>query len=773
MEGNKRKALFALGALVATAIGIFCYAKPTRAADSGLIITEVMYNPGGTNKGYEWVEVYNSAPAKISIPKNSLGIIDEPEERDPDGKLKNTCHTFDAELAIDPGEFIIITDNKINFQSTHQHYTGKILDSVVELLDSGDTIKLSFDRCSTWEAELTFSSSWGTNGNGRTLEKINLTEADTEENWQESCDIGGTPGEASKECERTSPPSKITYSKNLKISELLPNPSDDEGTGEFTEIYNADPQEITELSDWKLEDKTGNSYPLPDISINPDEYHSFYRNNSSFSLNNTGGETIFLKNPDGEIVDQISYSESAEEDCSFALSAGQFFWTSVLTPNKENVIKAPESDGKKAANAKTGETYQSAENVYLNEILPNPKDGSDGEYIEIANGDTEPVDLFGWKIKDTSKSKGYQFKDHITINPGEYLAIYRPDFKIALNNSDESVYLYNPKNEITSSVSFAKSIENSSYNFDGKEWKWSKFLTPGKKNKFDSLPKVKIKKIKYAYKDLYAEFSVKAEDKETKNLKYIWNFGDGKKSTLAKTTHKYLATGKYIVTLSVSDDSQTVEKSFSLEVKKFPRPDLEIVKIVPNPAGSDAEAETIDLKNNSNKKIDLTGWKIATGSGEKIFNHPISSEFILGPNETKAVTREFSKFSLNNNAGKVQLVMPDGKVADSVEYSKEKIIEDEAYAKINGEWKWFDPNAQEEEILTEESSGEDGAGDGEVLGAMDENPLTAAQYDTHFTSEDAYIFLSQISFMRDRQEINYTPASNPSSNIAYLIASLI
>ena len=145
----------------------------------------------------------------------------------------------------------------------------------------------------------------------------------------------------------------------------------------------------------------------------------------------------------------------------------------------------------------------------------------------------------------------------------------------------------------------------------------------------------------------------------------------------------------------------------------------------------------------------------------------------IDPGETKTITREFSKFSLNNKSGKVQLVFPDGKVADSVEYSKEKIIEDEAYAKINGEWKWFDPNAQEEEILTEESSGKDGAGDGEVLGAMDENPLTAAQYDTHFTSEDAYIFLSQISFVRDRQEINYTPASNPSSNIAYLIASLI
>ena len=140
---------------------------------------------------------------------------------------------------------------------------------------------------------------------------------------------------------------------------------------------------------------------------------------------------------------------------------------------------------------------------------------------------------------------------------------------------------------------------------------------------------VKIKKPKNVYKDLFTEFSAKAKDKETKKLKYSWDFGDGKKSTLAKTSHKYLDTGKFTVTLSVSDDSQTVEKSFRFNVKKSPRPNLEIVKIVPNPAGNDSEGEIVDVKNNSGKKIDLAGWKIATGSGEKMYNHPISEEFIL------------------------------------------------------------------------------------------------------------------------------------------------
>jgi len=360
---------------------------------------------------------------------------------------------------------------------------------------------------------------------------------------------------------------------------------------------------------------------------------------------------------------------------------------------------------------------------------------------------------------------------------------------MSLNNSAESVYLYNPKNEIVSSVSFEKSPKGASYNFDGKTWKWSKYLTPRKKNKFDSEPSVKITKPKYTYKNIFTEFSAKAKDKETKKLKYAWDFGDGKKSHLAKTSHKYLDTGKYTVKLFVSDESQTIEKIFSINVKKSPRPNIEIVKIIPNPAGNDSENETIEIKNHSVKKADLAGWKITTGSGDKMYNHPISDGTNLDSGEVKTITRKISKFTLNNKSGKVQLISPDGKIADEIEYEKEKIAEDEAYAKIDGEWQWIAPNTQDENINFEENieaiddpTGEieaaENAGngteeEGEVLGAADEIAPIAASYSPRFTSEDAYAFLSRIYFRNPPAPTNYCPASNSSFNIAYLIASLI
>ena len=495
-------------------------------------------------------------------------------------------------------------------------------------------------------------------------------------------------------------------------------------------------------------------------------------------------------------LERIGNGSDWQESCETGGSAGKE--AKECEPVESSPAKIPPK-AENSSNSSSTTNFTDAttsEKVFLNEILPNPEDGSDNEYIEIANGSVEPVDLFEWRIKDSSKSKGYQFKEHIILGPGEFFAIYRPDSKIALNNSNESIYLYNPKNEITSNVSFDKSIKNSSYNFDGKTWKWSKYLTPGKKNQFDSEPLVKITKPKHAYKDLQTEFNAKAKDKETKKLKYVWDFGDGKKSYLAKTSHKYLDTGKYTVTLSVSDDSQTVEKSFVINVKKNPRPNLEIVKIVPNPAGNDSEAEIVELKNNSNKQIDLSGWKISTGSGEKIFNHPIIGEISLGPGETKTITREFSKFSLNNKAGKVQLVMPDGKVIDEVEYSKDppdslrdskragKIAEDEAYAKIDGEWLWVEPGAADEiadelgtgenNIATPDQSNDENADNGEVLGATDKNELPLSNYNSAFSSEDAFIFLSDIGLLKSQnKEINYCPLKDTTASLEYFLISSI
>jgi len=660
MKNAVKKFFFIFFLLTANAVSFFVWANSAQATDSsymGLIITEIMYNPAGSNTEHaKWVEFTNLSSNKITL--SPTGSKTTSGWKIKDLKITDSSNHYlytqeNTPTEIKPGDFLIVANNLINFSNDYPDFENvPILKSAITLTTSGPSGNYNltlFDNTFALDT-IAYSKDWYENsdGKGKSLEKIELSGNNEKENWQESCKTEGTPGEELEICE-------------------------------------------TETDTAEESSETGNS----------------------------GGET-----------------------------------------------------GNTGMG--TGEDFSSAaEKVYLNEILPNPKGGSDDEYIEIASGESEPVDLFGWRIKDGSKSKGYQFKEHIVLNSGEYFAIYRPDSKIALNNSDESVNLYNSQGEVVSSAAFDKSPKNASFNFDGENWKWSKYLTPGKKNKFDSEPTVKINKPKRAYKDLYTEFSTKAKDKETKNLKYVWDFGDGKKSYLAKTSHKYLAAGKYTVRLSVTDDSQTVEKKFTLNVKKYPRPNLEIVKIIPNPAGEDAEKEIVEIKSNSSKKIDLAGWKIATGSGDKMNNHPIGGEISLEPNGTKTITREICKFSLDNKAGKIQLAMPDGKVIDEVEYQKEKTADDEAYVKIDDKWQWIAPNALAETDDSEETGdfedtrdeGSDEQSDGEILGATDENQTYYAQPKIGYTSEDEFIFLKFFGLLDYKPiESNFCPLNSPAAD---------
>jgi len=373
-------------------------------------------------------------------------------------------------------------------------------------------------------------------------------------------------------------------------------------------------------------------------------------------------------------------------------------------------------------------------NVYLNEILPNPKDDEKtGEYIEIFNASNSDADISGWILKDASKTK-YVFPDGAKIEPGKYLVIYRADFKFAMNNSgQETVSLLDKDGKIISSVTYNSAKENISYNFDGAFWHWSRFLTPGEENKFNHAPKIKISKIKNAYAGVPVSFSASVKDKDRDKLKYAWDFGDGHKSYLQNPTHIYLKKKKYIATFMVDDGSEKFAKTLSVKVQSYPKQDVKIVKLNPNPASKATGQESIVLLNNSKKKINLKGWKIATGS-KKLINHIINSDISLRPNETKKITRADAFFYLNNFAMKLELRYPNGKTADKVAYAKEKIAEDEIYQKTNGKWAWIAPPAENKLVLADSPT--------------ENNPVVATYGDT------------EIQNNLGKQTINETKAKN-------------
>lgn len=489
-----------------------------------------------------------------------------------------------------------------------------------------------------------------------------------------------TPGSENKFAE------DIDYPDGLFISELLPDPSNSpEKDFEYVEIFNSE-KETVDLSGWKLKDKSS-SYTLVGI-VDPEGFIIFY---DTVSLNN-GGDEIKLVNPLDKVVHTVSYEEAKENySYSWKESENKWKWTSFLTPGSKNIFD---------------EDIEYPKGLYLSEILPNPEGEEEKkEFIEIYNPLDKNVDLEKWALKDSGKTTKYVFPKDSEIGKKKYLVIYREDFKFALNNSgDEKVYLLNPKGEEVSMVYYEGSDENVSYNYNPEsgKWRWSQFLTPGKENKFNKLPKIEVDIDDDIYKDTYAYFEVKANDPEKEKVKVTWDFGDGHKSYKKETRHKYEKEGKYKLSVKIFDGSEEVVKEYKIEVKKFSHKEVKVRALCPNPAGNDSENEWILVKNYSDDEINLKGWSVATGS-KKLYNHPIYEDIKLKKGKSVKITREDSHFTLNNEKSKVELRYPDGEEAYKVKYDKgddNTAEEDEVYEKTDSGWQWTKAQINADETQT-------------------------------------------------------------------------
>jgi hypothetical protein len=341
---------------------------------------------------------------------------------------------------------------------------------------------------------------------------------------------------------------------------------------------------------------------------------------------------------------------------------------------------------------------QSYPQLLLSEILPNPlNDEETNEFIEIYNPNDISADLKNWTLHDASSTGSYTFTHSTIIEAHTYIVIFRTQFIFALNNSNETISLIAPNEKIVSTTSYQSSRENLSFNFDltNQSWRWSKFLTPQKPNVFNNLPiltKTVIQKI--AYTNVYADFSIRATDIDGEKLKVRWDFGDGHRSYVWETRHKYETAGTYYGSVRVQDDSEDIVQNFTVVVTKYPKYKLKITKIVPNPAGKDTGNEYLLLHNAEKDSLDLYGWSIATGSTKKtLVNHPISQHITIKKGATKMITHTYAAITLPNKTGVIELRRPDGSVSDHISYgdTTDTISDNATYELIGNTWQWTIP----------------------------------------------------------------------------------
>jgi hypothetical protein len=144
-------------------------AQPVRASELDLVVSEIMYDVSGADSTKEWVEIYNSGAEEISL-NSAWRFFDA---------SNHNINFYQGTSTIASQEYFVLADNGANFLLDHPNYLGTVFDTVINLPNSSSSLALSFDEGASYALEEYYDSAWGANGNGHSLEKIDLQISDS------------------------------------------------------------------------------------------------------------------------------------------------------------------------------------------------------------------------------------------------------------------------------------------------------------------------------------------------------------------------------------------------------------------------------------------------------------------------------------------------------------------------------------------------------------------------------------------------------------------
>ncbi len=753
--------------------GLFYFINSYAASKGSVVINEVAWMGTEVSVNDEWIELRNITDSEINLEGWTIIAQDGSPSIELSGSIAHN------------GYYLLerSSDDSLPGIAADLIYTGALGNSGegLELRDSEDNLIDSIEASEGWLAgdnadkltmERTNNGSWqSSQSTGGTPKAVNSAGSQVSpepgEKEQPEPEILKEDVVSIPEAEEVEP--LATYSLgDIVINEFVSDPAD--GEVEWVELYNTTSKNI-DLADWTVEEGSGAKTTL-EGEIGPSNEDRFMVIEKPKGNLNNKGDIIILRDSKSTLIDQVVYGDwddgnkdnnapQANDPNSIARkldgynsynNANDFVITVTPTKGKSNIITAEEETVEEEISAEEKAQYDYSSDINVTEIFPNPVGSdTDDEFIELYNKGERDVNLTGWKLGDESK-KRFIFKevsscssgfyrsaktssaslrnDSCIIKTGDYLVIYRSESKIALNNGNDSVKLFQPlMDNPLQEVKYEKAIEGWSYNLEEQacpltnsghcQWQWSEIVTPGAENEIKSInhpPTVDfgcLEEILVKTPTIFDSSDTVDEDED--ELIFFWDFGDGATNTLPIAEHTFLAVGAFTVKLIVSDGKNKAEKEKIVKVVNtlaplpsrlagspsqegsstlslFPtgkagkQEGIVINEILPNPEGADTDGEWIEILNRGEVKIDLSNWQLDDSEGG---SKPYSflDNFLLEAGKFLVVDRAESGLALNNTPDAVRLFNNLGELVDEVEY--EKAIEGEAYARgLNDKWFW-------------------------------------------------------------------------------------
>ncbi|KKQ57340.1 MAG: hypothetical protein US74_C0005G0010 [Parcubacteria group bacterium GW2011_GWA2_38_13] len=213
----------------------------------------------------------------------------------------------------------------------------------------------------------------------------------------------------------------------IYISEFLPNPTGDDLTGEFIELFN--PNNFTvDLANWVLDDSEGGSDPhaiSEEYEISPNQYILFPREETQIALNNTT-DGVRLLNPLGALIEETKYEKTFEGVSFIRNEKGMWEMTKTPTPGEINALNPLETAPFAISSLENFADIMAGNEMYLEGIaLVEPGIlGSQIFYLGDASGSTQiymykkdwPAISQGDRIKIAGVASAYKEEPRIKLS---------------------------------------------------------------------------------------------------------------------------------------------------------------------------------------------------------------------------------------------------------------------------------------------------------------------------------------------------------------------
>ena len=326
------------------------------AAAADIVLTEIMFDPAGSEYHDEYVELYNTSDAEpVDLAGWTLS-----DSSDTDGIIGR-----DQGTVLEPGQFALILDFSYFENSTF--YDPLPPDALILTIDDGSFGKGGWSN-SKPEPVILMDAQGDTaafyhytlgNTSGHSDEKIILEGGDAPENWSDSRVEGGTPG-------RPNSVSPLDYDVALKTDALQFAPLHP-GPGEAVEIV--------------VVVQNVGTRPAVNVQI------ALYRD--------ADGDTLLSEDKDerlGEVaMETIPAGDSLE---------AVFVWNDIPSGVHALLASAAYTSDQRLSNNTAYTTlsvrFRSGD-VVINEIMYAPSKGA-CEWLELFNQSQMPLDLYQWHI---------------------------------------------------------------------------------------------------------------------------------------------------------------------------------------------------------------------------------------------------------------------------------------------------------------------------------------------------------------------------------------